>query len=162
MRSSSSSGPEGAFQRFVTMGLRALRDELPWAYARTALALAGRDVLLTVSDEAVPVRATADEVTAHVSAPEGFAPQVALRTARGVIVRLADAELSIVDAVISGEVSLRGDVDDLVAFHDGLMAFLHGAVRSPSFPALLDDFRRWAEAPAADGVTSWQTNTSRA
>lgn len=152
MRSSSSSGRDGAFGRFVSRGLGALRAELPWAYARVAAALAGRDVLLAVSGEDVPITARDGAVVAHVVAPQGFSPCVTLRTERAVVARLADGELTIVDAVVSGEVALRGDVDDLVAFHDGLMAFLHGAVRSPAFPALLDEFRAWVDPSSPHGA----------
>lgn len=143
VRSSSSSGPEPGFARFVARGLRALRAELPWAYALMADALGPRDVLLAISGETVAVTTRGGEVTAHAAPPEGFAPRVVLATERATVLQLADAERTIVDAVVSGEVTLRGDVDDLVAFHDGLMAFLHGAVRSPSFPALLDEYRAW-------------------
>lgn len=153
MRSSSSSAPEGAFGRFVSRGLGALRAELPWAYRRMADALCGRDVLLTVSGEDVPITAAGGEVTTHPAPPEHFAPRVTLRTERAVVARLADAELTVVDAVVSGAVTLRGDVDDLVAFHEGLMAFLHGAVRSPSFPALLDEFRGWVGPTSPSGAT---------
>ena len=34
--------------------------------------------------------------------------------------------------------------DDVIRFHEGLMQWLHGAVRSPSFPGLLREFRRTA------------------
>lgn len=152
MRSSSSSGRDegGAFGRFVARGLAALRDELPWAHARMAAALEGRDVLLTVDGEAVPVTARGGAVEVHPLAPQGFSPCVTLATDRATVARLADAERTITDAVVAGEVALRGAVDDLVAFHDGLMAFLAGAVRSPSFPALLDDYRRWVDPGATE------------
>jgi hypothetical protein len=131
------------FGAFVRRGLAALRDELPWAFAQMARALGDRDVLLEVDDERVAVRAAAFDVAVLPAEPVGFAPRVTLRTDAATVLRLADAERTVVDATIAGELVLRGDVDDLVAFHDGLVAFLHGAVRSPSFPHLLDHFRRF-------------------
>ena len=65
-----------------------------------------------------------------------------LRTTRREIVALAEAERSLVSSVLLGETVLRGRVEDLAAFHDGLLEFLRGAVRSPSFPGLMDAFRR--------------------
>lgn len=152
MRSSSSSAPDAGpdlagFGDFVARGLATLRAELPWCWAATAAALDGRSVLLVVGAEPVRVRARRGEVAVLASA-EGFAPCVTLVTDPVTVLRLADAETTVVDATLDGSIALRGDVDDLVAFHDGLVAFLHGAVRSPSFPRLLDLYRRWATTPA--------------
>ncbi len=147
MRSSSSSAREGealaGFGAFVRRGLAALRAELPWAFGAMARALDGRDVLLVVDGEPVAVRAAAGDV-AVLDAVATFAPCVTLHTRAAAVLRLADGELTVVDATLDGSLALTGAVDDLVAFHDGLMAFLHGAVRSPSFPSLLDQFRRYA------------------
>lgn len=151
MRSSSSWAPDAVdardlagFGAFVRRGLAALRAELPWAFARMAARLDGRDVLLVVDGERVPVRAAAGDVAVREGA--AFAPRVTLHTDGLTVLRLADAEVTVVDATLDGSLVLSGSVDDLVAFHDGLQAFLHGAVRSPSFPALLDRFRRHVTA----------------
>jgi hypothetical protein len=54
---------------------------------------------------------------------------------------LIDARLTLLDAVLSDALAMTGAPDDLLAFHDGLIAYVHGAVRAPSFPALLSAYR---------------------
>jgi hypothetical protein len=139
VRSSSSSAPDATFASFLAGSLDLLERELPWAYGAMCRVLAPREVLLSVDGEDVSVRCT--ERTAIVGA-RAAAPDVECRTTRAAILDLADASTSLVDAVMSDRVHLRGAVGDLLAFHDGLMAYLGGAVRSPSFPALLERFRR--------------------
>jgi hypothetical protein len=39
-------------------------------------------------------------------------------------------------------VVVHGPVDELLHFHEALLEYLHGAVRSPSFPALRDELLR--------------------
>ncbi len=131
-----------SFGDFVREGLAALVEELPWCAARMVTALGRRDVLLTVDGE--PVRVRADGARVRVIDAAEFSPRVTLTTDRVTVLRLADAETSVLDAVLDGSIVLRGDVDDLVAFYEGLQGFLHGAVRSPSFPRLLERYRRWA------------------
>jgi hypothetical protein len=127
------------FRGWVDRGLRTLERELPWAYDRMAAALGAREVALTVDDEAATVESDGKTVWLR---DEPRAPSVTLRTTRREIVALAEAERSLVSSVLLGETVLRGRVEDLAAFHDGLLEFLRGAVRSPSFPGLMDAFRR--------------------
>jgi hypothetical protein len=77
----------------------------------------------------------------------GGAPAIDVRTTRATVLALIDAELSLVDAVLADHLSLRGALPDLLAFHEGLTTYVHGAVRAPSFPALLAAYRRPAHAP---------------
>lgn len=139
--------PPASFGDFVREGLAALDDELPWCAARMVSALGRRDALLTVDAE--PVRVRADGARVRVIDAVEFSPCVTLTTDRVTVLRLADAETTVLDAVLDGSITLRGDVDDLVAFYEGLQGFLHGAVRSPSFPRLLERYRRWAAPPEA-------------
>jgi hypothetical protein len=127
------------FRGWVDRGLRALRGELPWAHARMAAALGAREVTITVDGEVTSVQSDGERVWLR-DAPE--APAVTLATTRREIVALVDAERSLVRSVVMGETVLRGRVADLAAFHDGLLEFLRGAVRSPSFPWMMDAFRR--------------------
>lgn len=138
MRSSSSSAPDASFASFLTRSLELLARELPWVYTLLCAALSPREVSIEVDGEisAVFCSTTSLRVTQR---PE--APVVECRTSRAAIVDLIDARLTLVQAVVEDRVWLRGDVDELLAFHDGLMIFLGGAVRSPSFPGLLREFR---------------------
>lgn len=134
------------FADWVGEGLATLRRELPWAYERMAAALGRREVALSVDGEVVAV--VSDGARAWLrDRPE--APTVTLSTSRREIVALVDAERTLVTSVLRGETVLRGRVDDLAAFHDGLLEFLRGAVRSPSFPWMMDAFRRDVVSTAA-------------
>jgi len=141
------------FRGWVGRGLRTLLRELPWAHARMAAALGAREVEITVDGEVVAVESDGERVWLR---DEPGSPSVTLRTTRREIVALAEAERSLVSSVLLGETVLRGRVEDLAAFHDGLLEFLRGAVRSPSFPGLMDAFGREvvssdAEREAASG-----------
>jgi len=134
------------FRGWVDRGLRTLRAELPWAHARMAAALGAREVTITVDGEVTAVQSDGGRVWLR-DAPDE--PAVTLSTTRREIVALVDAERSLVTSVVLGKTVLRGRADDLAAFHDGLLEFLRGAVRSPSFPWMMDAFRRdvvWTNA----------------
>lgn len=130
--------PRRSFRSWVDRGLDALAKELPWAYARMAVALGEREVRLTVDGEVVAVESDGARVWLR---DEPGTPAVTLSTTRREIVALVDAERSLVTSVVEGRTTLRGRVADLAAFHDGLLEFLRGAVRSPSFPWMMDAFR---------------------
>lgn len=138
MQSSSSSAPDATFASFLARSLDLLARELPWAYAAMCEALAPREVSITVDGEPARVVCTAGSVRVE---PGAGAPAVECRTTREAILDLVAARTTLAEAVIGDRVWLRGSVDDLLAFHDGLMVYLGGAVRSPSFPGLLQEFR---------------------
>jgi hypothetical protein len=134
------------FREFLDEALYALRAELPWVWRALCAALHARAVDLAVDGELVRVRGDAEglSVTPLRAAGE-LTESVSLRTSRAVIVGLVEARDTFVDAVTHDRVTLRGGVDDLLAFHDALVVFLHGAVRCPSFSRLLDEFLASAE-----------------
>lgn len=134
------------FGHWVRRGVVSLGRELPWASARMGAALGPRVVALTVDGEDAFVGWRDGAAWVREALPQGLTPTVTLRTARRTVVALADGDDTLVTAVLAGRVVLRGAVDDLVAFHDALMAFLQGAVRAPSFALTLDEFRAWQAA----------------
>lgn len=131
-------GARAPFREWVDRGLRTLAVELPWAHSRMAAALGAREVAITVDGEVAPVESDGARVWLR---DEPGAPAVTLSTSRREIVAMVDAERSLVTSVLEGRTRLSGRVDDLAAFHDGLLEFLRGAVRSPSFPWMMDAFR---------------------
>lgn len=140
-------GARVPFRAWVDRGLRALARELPSAHARMAAALGAREVSIVVDGDEAVVESNGARVWLR---DEALAPCVALHTSRREVVALADAERSLVASVLLGETVLRGRVADLAAFHDGLVEFLRGAVRSPSFPGLMDAFRADVVSTGAD------------
>jgi hypothetical protein len=164
VRSSNFSEPDATFADFLGRSLSLLRREIPWVYARMCGELEPREVLIWVDDLATSVLCEAAEVRI-LDAPQ--APDVELRTTSAEILDLIDAERTLVEAILAGRITLRGRVDDLIAFHDGLVTYLHGAVRSPSFPPLLASFRRARagaprRGPIIETITSGQPDRSEA
>lgn len=66
---------------------------------------------------------------------------VTLRTSSRTVVALIDAKTTLVDAALDDELVLAGELTSVINFYDGLMLYLHGAVRSLEFPRLLALFR---------------------
>ncbi len=64
-----------------------------------------------------------------------------METTRAVILDLVDARAGLVEAILDDRLGLRGALPELARFHDGLMLYLHGAMRAPSFPGLLRRYR---------------------
>lgn len=65
---------------------------------------------------------------------------------------LLRGELALEDGVLSDRINLKGGVDHLLAFFDAVIAWLHGALRSPSLPLLQD--RYLARPAGASDVTA--------
>jgi hypothetical protein len=68
-------------------------------------------------------------------------PDVRVETDGATILDTIDAKLTLDAAIRVGRVFARGKTEDLVACHGALLFFVRGAVRSPSFPGLLEEFR---------------------
>lgn len=132
------------FRSHLARALDLLRRELPRAYRRVVDELGGREVGLRIGAEEVSVRFVEG---LPVLGRSGGAPRVILATEAREILALADAERSVLGAILEDRVLLRGALPDLLAFHDALHVFLHGAVRCPSFDQLLDEFRASCPAP---------------
>jgi hypothetical protein len=137
--SSSSSARDDRFRTFLARSFDALRREVPEAYARMCRRLDSRRVDLRVDGEHVAVVFARDE--ARIVA-DGRPGEVEVRTSRTAVLRVIDARDTLVSAVLADRLVLRGAPRDVLAFHDGLMAYVHGAVRARSFPGLLRQFRQ--------------------
>lgn len=122
-----------------------MRREVPAAYECMCEALAPREVRLHVDGENVAVAFT-DAGAAMLPSPSR--PSVELQTTGAAILDLIGARETLASAVLADRLVLRGALGDVLAMHDGVVAYLHGAVRAPSFPALL---RRYREAVQSAG-----------
>lgn len=149
MECSSSSVPERSFAGFLARSLSALRRDLPWIHARLCARLAPRQMRIEVGGEVLGLRCREDEIL--VIEPPG-APDVEARTDRAAILDLVDARLSLLDALLEERLVVKGAIGDVIAFHDGLLIYLHGAVRDRAFPALLRELRRSVEGGADGGA----------
>jgi hypothetical protein len=140
--SSSSSLEVGSLSWFIRQSFLILQGEFPQAYFLLCAQLAGREVLLVVGGE--PVSLAFDIQRARfLDHPSD--PDVRLETSHGVILAVIDAQLTLESAVLNGDILLQGTTQDLSLFHEGLLTYIRGGVRCPSFPLLLEQFRRQSE-----------------
>jgi hypothetical protein len=117
-----------------------LRDEVPEANRRMCSRLEGEVVVICADDQSVVV--ACDGAAMRVQAGSIADASAEIRTSRRAILRVLDGEVTLADAVLAGAVSVRASLEALVRLNHGLAMYVHGAVRAPSFPRLLERFRR--------------------
>lgn len=140
----SSSPRERGFSAFLVESLQIIRAERGDIYIRLCAKLAPRLVRVRVGDEVTTLAFAADEVRPVIRG----APSVDIESDRTTILAVIDGESTLADAVLAERLKLRGACEDLLAFHDGFLLYVHGAVRAPSLPQLLRDFRHPTEVGA--------------
>jgi hypothetical protein len=128
---------EETFFGFLDRALTALAREVPSSHQRVHLRLGAIRLRLDVDGDA---RLLAVTPGAHVLSDPGAQADVLLRVERRTLEGLLDGRLTLLDAVLDGDVILRGPAEALVSVHDALMAFIAGAARSISIPRLLDRY----------------------
>lgn len=138
--SSSSLPPEPEIACFVRRALEVLRNEAPIVYMQMSAELGRRAVTLLVDGQAVYARAWVFRVDLPTRLTS---PEVSLRTTSRSILDVLNAHTTLEQAVARGTVQLVGSTSDLAACYHALLTFARGAVRCPSFPALLDEFREF-------------------
>jgi hypothetical protein len=117
--------------------LDAIEAEVPAIHRLLCERLGRLPVRLVIDDEHVVV-ANAGTRLALVADLDGCGTQ--FRSDRATLLDLVHGRSTFLDAVVAGRVDLTGAVGDLLGFYDALQVYLHGAVRSPSLPSLLDEF----------------------
>lgn len=132
------------FGDHLLRSLALLDLEMPELAQRCRAAFGPRAVEIRVEHEQLRMWVHGDRWS---FGPGPVATCVEVSTGHRALLRLLDGTDSLEEAVLTGRVHLRGDVQDLLAFHRALDIYLRGAVRSPSFPALLGSFRAAAAAP---------------
>lgn len=118
---------------YVESSLDVLRREAPRHFAELRRQLGARVVSVTAfggEQFALDLGATPPWVKSSCVA------DLLVRLEDGALAAFAGGELSFEAALDSGSASIQGDVDDVVHFTEALRAWLHGALRSPSFPGL--------------------------
>jgi hypothetical protein len=126
-----------SFEDFLLRSLRLLASEKPHVHAAMCTMLDGKELELSIDGARVVLRFTPEIAVMDASR----APHIRLESDRAAVLAVLDG-LCLEEAVETERITLRGAIDDLVLFHDALLTYLHGAVRCPSFPRLLDEYRR--------------------
>jgi hypothetical protein len=137
------------FGAFLELALRLLKRQAPGCYARLGDAVRSEAVHIAVDGRPLVVRFRGGrhEITAPTCAAT-----VEICTDRAAILALIDDELSLLEAILSERLWVQGSAEGVERFDEALQAFLDGALRAPSFPALLDAFRSDPPLPGATGT----------
>jgi len=136
----------GPIARLLAESFDLLAARLPDAHARMLAPLRGLELELILDAEALHLRFEHGvELTAGGGELVPGCPRIECRLPT--ILAVLDAKLSLVEAVESDALQVRADLDRLVLLHEGLLAYVHGAVRCPGFPELLTRLRALAQSP---------------
>ena len=142
-----SASPESIrFAACLRLSLDTLRLECPQAYERVCDCLAPLTVALSLEGGPVtlafhPGFIRIAPAGARKAERPGVEADVQASTSRSTIIDLLEARSTIEDAIVSDAILLRGRVDDLARFYDALLDYVCGAIRCPSFPAILAGYR---------------------
>jgi hypothetical protein len=126
-----------SFRGFLGRSLQVLEREAPLAYRAVCDTLGARRVAIRVDAERLLVENLSGKLCL-VSAEGSVSAEAS--ASRCVLRALIEGEVGLTDAILSDQVELVGGLDDLVAFHEALLFYFMGAVRSPSFVVLSDEF----------------------
>ena len=113
-------------------GLERLKEERPEHLALVCRRLGGRGVELTLDDQILRLQFSED----HWQRVASLRADLQIWVDRSGVVDLLAGRIQLTDAVLDGVLGVRGGVDDLADGLAAMRAFLSGAVRAPSFPAL--------------------------
>jgi hypothetical protein len=122
---------------------RVLAVELPPAWERFCAALDGCAVEIHVDAESFVVRFAAGRarVAAIANAAAIVPADARIDTTRRTIEDVLDARLSLREAVMRDALQVIAPLAVMSRLHTGILGYVHGGVRCPSFPALLKRFR---------------------
>ena len=152
MFSSSSATNSDSVAGLLAESFSMLSREVPESFARMCARLEGKAVWIEVDEErfVVEVRGGSALVRAQGPGAEGEAAggAASIATSKRAICDVIDARTSLADAVIADEVRAVAPLARLVDVLGGLSMYVHGAVRCPSFPRLLERFRALSAAAA--------------
>lgn len=137
-----------SFASFLARSLLVVEREHPRIYVQLALAVRALSVLCEVDGEQISIQSDGERLGLRPlsAAQEMELGSVQLRTTRRVIRQLLQGKLTLEGAVWDDDVFLRGELEQVLAFYDGLQFYFAAAVRAPTFPFLLREFLDGREA----------------
>jgi hypothetical protein len=126
---------------FVVNSLDILQQECPQAYALLYQQLAGKTLLLEIGQERMHLVLKSGQIAVR-AVDKTRQPAAALYAGWGTILDLADARLTLSEAILNEDVNIVGEVNELARLYEAILLYIRGGMRCPSFPLLLDDFRK--------------------
>lgn len=136
--SSSSSVTELSVQALLARSFALLTREQPQAHERILMPLAGLAVALKIDAEHFTAAFTSTQ--AHLRAVDGQ-ESITVGTSRRTILEVLDDRRMLTEAVLSNAVEVVGPLEVLLRAHEGLIRYVHGAVRCAGFPSLIHQLR---------------------
>lgn len=144
--------PDRGLGAFVSRSLGILEREHPDGHRRLCAALGRRRVGLLLDGEPFVLAALGARLRLERAATEGLTPAVSL--ASGTVVELLDGELELLDALLADRVVVRGAIAELAELWESTRLYLHGLIRCPSIPPLLDALRAAAIHADDESITA--------
>jgi hypothetical protein len=132
-------------QALLARSFALLAREQPQAYDRFLLPLAGLALALKIDAEHFTV--AFPPVGVRLRAVDGQEP-ITVVTRRQTILEVLDDRRTLTEAVLSSAVEVVGPLELLLRAHEGLIRYVHGAVRCAGFPSLLQQLRLACEEGA--------------
>lgn len=137
---------DSSVQKLLAESFAVLALELPAAWARFCRSLEGRWIELNVDEERFAVRFTPGRAdVGRAGDASDAAPDAIIATSRRTILDVLDARLTLREAVLGDRLQVVAPLSMMEPLHEGILAYVHGGVRCPSFPFLLTRFRRLTE-----------------
>jgi hypothetical protein len=115
--------------------LEALQVEVPAAYRAMCRAFASSELLLHIDGAGI---ALAFSEEGHQFPASSRHACIEIRTSEATLLAILDGELQLLNALLSEDLLVLASVEDLLRCEEGFLNYLRGAVRSPSFPRILE------------------------
>lgn len=150
--------PERALGAFVRRSLEILEREHPHGHGRLRAALGRRTVALRLDGEPFVLVAVGPRLRLDPGCGSPSGPAVALTS--DTVIDVLDGRTELLDALLADRIEVHGAVGQLAELWEATRLFLHGLIRCPSVPPLLDELRECGErdAPSNDLVSTTTEN----
>lgn len=141
-----------------------LRERLPRGWARVGAALGSLSVTIELGpSEPAPivVRGGTDGPRVVHERSATATSEVHIAVTPATVLAVLDGELPLARAVVDDRLQIRGRLEHVAAVHEAIVAYVHGGVRCPGFPALLAGFRghvRGPWRPTPRSAIAWATS----
>jgi hypothetical protein len=131
--------PSADFFSFLSKSIDLLKRESGENYARLAAELKGLRINISASANARLAYFSGGQFVIESDLERA---DIWLEFEECTILAVIDGKYSLEEAVLGGEIFIRGNVRKMETLHSALAVYLDGALRSPGFPELLADYRR--------------------
>jgi hypothetical protein len=130
--------PPADFFAFLHTSLSRLAAAMPDAHRALADAMGDLRARLVADGVARTIRFDFPDWTIYAGASEA---DLEVSFDRKVIVNLIDGHLTMEDAIDQERLRIRGSVETIERFHEALLIYLEGLIRTPEAPTILESYR---------------------